>query len=109
MNYFPSNGPNVILCRLSGISENVTNSVSIYCLAYSPLARLVMKLTFHPIPPYLRYYTPQIFPKIVLESPGCRLTNSMLSFYRAMHFSAYARSWDRMSSVRPSVCNVGGL
>ena len=25
------------------------------------------------------------------------------SFYRAMHFSAYARSWDRMSSVRPSV------
>ena len=34
-------------------------------------------------------------------------------FYRPMHFSAYARSWDRMSSVRlsvcPSVCNVGGL
>jgi len=25
-------------------------------------------------------------------------------FYRAMHFSAYARSWDRMSSVCPSVC-----
>ena len=25
-------------------------------------------------------------------------------FYRAMHFSANARSWDRMSSVRPSVC-----
>jgi len=24
-------------------------------------------------------------------------------FYRAMHFSAYAQSWDRMSSVRPSV------
>ena len=24
-------------------------------------------------------------------------------FYRAMHFSAFARSWDRMSSVRPSV------
>jgi len=24
-------------------------------------------------------------------------------FYRAMHFSAYARSWDRMSSFRPSV------
>jgi len=33
----------------------------------------------------------------------------MPDFYRAMHFSAYARSWDRMSSVRPSVCNVGGL
>jgi len=32
-----------------------------------------------------------------------------MTFYRAMHFSAYARSWDRMSSVRPSVCNVGGL
>ena len=28
------------------------------------------------------------------------------SFYRAMHFSAYARSWDRMSSVRPSVTLV---
>ena len=28
------------------------------------------------------------------------------SFYRAMHFSANARSWDRMSSVRPSVTLV---
>ena len=27
-----------------------------------------------------------------------------LSFYRAMHFSANARYWDRMLSVRPSVC-----
>ena len=25
-------------------------------------------------------------------------------FYRAMHFSANARYWDRMSSVRLSVC-----
>ena len=37
--------------------------------------------------------------------------SSVSYFYRAMHFSAYARSWDRMSSVcpsvRPSVCNVG--
>jgi len=37
----------------------------------------------------------------------------LFRFYRAMHFSAYARSWDRMSSVRPSVClsvcDVGGL
>jgi len=32
-----------------------------------------------------------------------------INFYRAMHFSAYARSWDRMSSVCPSVCDVGGL
>ena len=34
-------------------------------------------------------------------------------FYRAMHLSAYARSWDRMSSVCPSVCpsvcDVGDL
>jgi len=29
--------------------------------------------------------------------------------YRAMHFSANAPSWDRMSSVCPSVCDVGGL
>ena len=33
----------------------------------------------------------------------------LMRFYRAMHFSAYARSWDRMSSVRPSVCDVGDL
>ena len=33
----------------------------------------------------------------------------LVHFYRAMHFSAYARSWDRMSSVRLSVCDVGGL
>jgi len=31
------------------------------------------------------------------------LSNSN-SVYRAMHFSANARSWNRMSSVRPSVC-----
>ena len=30
-------------------------------------------------------------------------------FYRAMHFSANARSWDRMSSVCLSVCDVGDL
>ena len=34
-------------------------------------------------------------------------------YYRAMHFSANARYWDRMSSVCPfvrlSVCNVGDL
>ena len=31
------------------------------------------------------------------------IDNIPITFYRAMHFSAYARSWDRMSSVRPSV------
>ena len=31
------------------------------------------------------------------------LTYKGYNFYRAMHFSAYARSWDRMSSVRLSV------
>jgi len=30
--------------------------------------------------------------------------NLFTTSYRAMHFSANARSWDRMSSVRPSVC-----
>ena len=30
-------------------------------------------------------------------------------YYHAMHFSANARYWDRMSSVRLSVCNVGDL
>ena len=35
-------------------------------------------------------------------STAARVTN----FYRAMHFSANARSWDRMSSVRLSVTLV---
>ena len=30
-------------------------------------------------------------------------SDKLVSFYRAMHFSAYARSWNRMSSVRLSV------
>ena len=34
--------------------------------------------------------------------------NNVCSFYRAMHLSAYVRSWDR-PSVRPSVCDVGDL
>ena len=45
-------------------------------------------------------------------NPRCRRF-VVIRFYRAMHFSANARSWDRMSSVRPSVrpsvCNVGDL
>ena len=48
-----------------------------------------------------------------LTSAGCYFTAVDITFYREMHFSAYARSWDRMSSVclslRLSVCNVGGL
>ena len=32
------------------------------------------------------------------------LRMKFFSSYRAMHFSAFARSWDRMSSVCPSVC-----
>jgi len=35
-------------------------------------------------------------------SPGGQLAG-IKSFYRAMHFSAFARSWDRMSSVCLSV------
>ena len=43
-------------------------------------------------------------------SHGKNETTSVTThFYRAMHFSAFARSWDRMSSVCPSVCNVGDL
>ena len=46
----------------------------------------------------------QYFTKSCLEY--CRLFFSGLGvyFYRAVHFSANARYWDRMSSVRPSVC-----
>jgi len=36
------------------------------------------------------------FPRVIVDK---------FNFYRAMHLSAYARSWDRMSSV----CDVGGL
>ena len=32
------------------------------------------------------------------------LSVAVCHFYRAMHFSANARYWDRMSSVRLSVC-----
>ena len=32
-----------------------------------------------------------------------RESEETVPFYRAMHSSAYARSWDRMSSVRLSV------
>ena len=35
--------------------------------------------------------------------PICRHISKTVHFYRAMHFSAYARSWDHMSSVRPFV------
>jgi len=46
-------------------------------------------------------------------SPVTMPKNTLLHFYRAMHFSANARYWDGMSSVRPSVrlsvCDVGDL
>ena len=42
------------------------------------------------------YLTPQF-------GDFCRVSVNCI-FYRANHFSAYARSWDRMSSVRLSVC-----
>ena len=35
-----------------------------------------------------------------------RRHRTVLDFYRAMHFSAFARFWDRMSSVCPSVTLV---
>ena len=48
---------------------------------------------------------------VLVENDDFRFFRSLSSehFYRAMHLSAYARSWDRMSSVCPSVCDVGGL
>ena len=41
----------------------------------------------------------------VTTVPECLhyINQKVQAFYRAMHFSANARSWDRMSSVRPSV------
>ena len=45
---------------------------------------------------------PIIFSKILSHATLARL-RFILHFYRAMHFSAYARSWDRMSSVCLSV------
>jgi len=37
------------------------------------------------------------------EGQGSKNSGYGLDFYRAMHFSANARSWDRMSPVCPSV------
>ena len=53
-------------------------------------------------------YEPDAYPTLTFSQPF-RLIYDCDYFYRAMHFSAYARSWDRMSSVRLSVCDVGGL
>ena len=44
-----------------------------------------------------------------VEISSVDLLKLRVFYYRAMHFSAFARSWDRMSSVCPSVCDVGGL
>ena len=51
-------------------------------------------------------YTVLLFLCLGEKGPSC--VNDQC-FYRAMHFSAFARSWDRMSSVCLSVCNVGDL
>ena len=40
---------------------------------------------------------------IILCCPSVQRYIASVCFYRAMHFSAYARSWDRMSSVCLSV------
>ena len=42
-------------------------------------------------------------PNTVITTVYIIYTFAATFYYRAMHFSAYARSWDRMSSVRPSV------
>ena len=66
-----------------------------------------------------RQFRPSVRPSVTRVYMYCIKTAERIIdiFYRAMHFSAYAWSWDRMSSVRPSVrlsvrpsvCNVGGL
>ena len=47
-----------------------------------------------------------VFVIVIILSVGSRALSFSDPYYRAMHFSAYARSWDRMSSVRPSVTLV---
>ena len=47
---------------------------------------------------------PFIFNCYLRYSFHIQLQHLLFTFYRAMHFSANARSWDRMSSVCPSVC-----
>ena len=42
----------------------------------------------------------QLFPDLFCCSFSLRVL-TLYAFYRAMHFSANVRSWDRMSSVRP--------
>ena len=41
--------------------------------------------------------------RLVTYRHGVHVPYADFNFYRAMHFSANARSWDRMSSVRLSV------
>jgi len=58
---------------------------------------------------YPRCFLFSFFQRVISEVPWAmtaklrHMIGTCVNFYRAMHFSAFARSWDRMSSVRPSV------
>jgi len=49
------------------------------------------------------HYTYTAIPNVTSQ-PLTANVHHIAFYYRAMHFSANARSWDRMSSVRLSVC-----
>ena len=66
-----------------------------HCCLTDPLGRGVYPPTTTGLSPHSHV---RLSPLSATPTP---VTNN---FYRAMHFSAYARSWDRMSSVCPSVC-----
>ena len=69
-------------------------------------------LAINPIPiPILntRIFAMAGGPRNQLATATFKLFIFMMTFYRAMHFSAFARSWDRMSSVCLSVCDVDDL
>ena len=97
------------ICRSGDIITNECNSenlVQILLTLPMPIAKAIISCYRFKIP------GPSTL-KFHFQFTAKNIKLGLQHFYRAMHFSAYARSWDRMSSVRPSVrlsvCDVGGL
>ena len=88
---------NVTYCRKPNMKKSTVLTVTIryFCVEIQCILKKYMK--------FIQYVRKM---QNAEKKVNCRLalSSTLISFYRAMHFSAYARSWDRMSSVRLSVC-----
>jgi len=79
----------------------------IYALLYRLFAVALMRIMHYSFLSYVKTLVcVLVMKRQYFYCPKCAtmIVPSDVNFYRAMHFSAYARSWDRMSSVCPSVC-----